>query len=173
MSIDQSTTETPAATGPAAPSGGGQPQPNNQTRPSSATFESLAVAGLIFGIFAMAVAVFAIGLAARAASDASKAVGNGGGGSGGGTAPATLEVDLADFSIKPKEAEISSGGDITIVNKGAVEHDLVVEDKKSALVEAGAKGDLKLEDLSPGTYEMYCDVPGHREAGMEGTLVVK
>jgi plastocyanin len=28
-------------------------------------------------------------------------------------------------------------------------------------------------NLKPGTYTFYCSVPGHRQAGMHGTLVVK
>ena len=28
-------------------------------------------------------------------------------------------------------------------------------------------------ELAPGTYTFLCTVPGHAEAGMEGTLVVK
>jgi plastocyanin len=28
-------------------------------------------------------------------------------------------------------------------------------------------------DLPPGTYSFYCTVPGHRSAGMQGTLIVK
>ncbi len=26
---------------------------------------------------------------------------------------------------------------------------------------------------APGTYDFYCNVPGHKEAGMVGTLIVK
>jgi uncharacterized cupredoxin-like copper-binding protein len=28
------------------------------------------------------------------------------------------------------------------------------------------------DDLAPGTYTFYCTVPGHRAAGMEGTITI-
>jgi uncharacterized cupredoxin-like copper-binding protein len=27
-------------------------------------------------------------------------------------------------------------------------------------------------DLKPGEYEFYCTIPGHKEAGMKGTITV-
>lgn len=134
------------------------------------TFESLAVAGFVFGVFAIVVAVFAVGLSARAVSESS---GSGGGSGSGGTAPATLDLTLADFSLDPDQAEISAGGTITLKNAGAVQHDLVVEDEQSEMIDPGSTGELVLNDLKPGEYTMYCGVPGHREAGMEGTIEVK
>ena len=36
------------------------------------------------------------------------------------------------------------------------------------------KGETSVSaELEPGTYSFLCTVPGHAEAGMEGTLVVK
>ena len=32
---------------------------------------------------------------------------------------------------------------------------------------------LDLTDQPPGTYEVICDLPGHREAGMETTLTLR
>ena len=61
-------------------------------------------------------------------------------------------------------------------NPASIGHDVVVEDSSGAEIartdvitddSATAAGDFKA-----GDYTYFCSVPGHREAGMEGTLTV-
>ena len=42
---------------------------------------------------------------------------------------------------------------------------------QTAIFDHGAKS-FKVT-LAAGTYTYYCSVPGHREAGMQGTLTIK
>ncbi|HVC07787.1 MAG TPA: plastocyanin/azurin family copper-binding protein [Solirubrobacterales bacterium] len=71
-------------------------------------------------------------------------------------------------------------GNVTIdfTNPQGLSHDISVEDSsgktigKSELI-AESSTSLSLSNLKSGTYHYYCSVPGHREAGMEGTLTVK
>jgi plastocyanin len=82
-----------------------------------------------------------------------------------------LAYDTTSLSSKPGKVTID------LTNPSALEHDVAIElDGKqladSELVANGAKTTATAE-LAPGTYTFYCTVPGHREAGMEGTLTVK
>ena len=56
-----------------------------------------------------------------------------------------------------------------------VPHGIAVEgngvDQDGKTVQPGGKSTDTLT-LKPGTYTFYCPVPGHKEAGMKGTLVV-
>jgi plastocyanin len=99
------------------------------------------------------------------------------GGGGGSTVDistpsgGTLAFDQKDVSAK--------AGNVTIDfdNKQALQHDVKVEDSSGKelggtdLVSSGTA--TATVDLTPGTYTFFCSVPGHREAGMEGTLTVK
>jgi plastocyanin len=101
----------------------------------------------------------------------------GGGGGGGSTVDIStpsgsdLAFDQTDVSAK--------AGTVTIDfdNKQALQHDVKVEDSSgqelggTELVSSGTA--TASVDLQPGTYTFFCSVPGHREAGMEGTLTVK
>ena len=56
-------------------------------------------------------------------------------------------------------------------------HGVVIEDSsgktvgETRLIHEGSTSTVV--NLKPGTYHYFCTVPGHREAGMEGTLIVK
>jgi uncharacterized cupredoxin-like copper-binding protein len=66
---------------------------------------------------------------------------------------------------------------IALTNNSPLSHNVTVESSAGSVVGAtptfqGGSKALTL-NLTPGTYKFYCSVPGHRQSGMEGTLVVK
>ncbi len=71
----------------------------------------------------------------------------------------------------------AKAGTVTIVmaNMSPVEHNVTVAQGSKVLgatpTFTGATRTLSLK-LKPGKYTFYCSVPGHRQAGMEGTLNV-
>src|SRR5262245_41483580 len=100
----------------------------------------------------------------------------GGGGGGGGGETLTLTADPSGALAFDTTELTASAGEVTIelVNDSGIQHNVEVEgngvEDKSETITSGST-DLKLT-LDPGEYEFYCAVPGHREAGMEGTLTV-
>lgn len=76
-------------------------------------------------------------------------------------------------SLTAKAGKVS----IDFTNMSPLGHNLTVASSSGAVVGAtptfeGGSKTLSL-DLKPGTYKFYCTVPGHRQAGMEGTLTVQ
>lgn len=59
-----------------------------------------------------------------------------------------------------------------IENEGRVDEDKMGDIGEVSELEPGKSGSL-IVDLKPGTYILYCNVPGHYMAGMWTTLVVK
>jgi plastocyanin len=99
---------------------------------------------------------------------------------GGAAAAATVDISAAaDGSFAYDQTALdTTAGSVTVNfdNPAALSHDVVIEDSSGTQV---GKTDLVSEstatttvDLQPGTYTYFCDVPGHRDGGMEGTLTV-
>ena len=116
------------------------------------------------------------------------------------TVPQTLSVAAKEFAFAPAVLTVKAGQPVTISlqNTGAVEHDWSVreieisgeakssgdapsghmmggmgdEPKLHVAAGIGGKGTLTFTPSKPGTYEYYCTVAGHKEAGMVGTLTV-
>lgn len=61
-----------------------------------------------------------------------------------------------------------------LVNDGAVRHTVTIAelDDRTVVATEGGETTTGRVELDPGSYTYYCNVPGHREAGMEGTLEV-
>lgn len=98
------------------------------------------------------------------------------GGDGGGT---TLEL-AADpgGALSFDQTELTaSAGEVTIhlTNDAQIPHNVAVEGNGvDEVSETVMGGDTSLTlTLEPGEYTFYCAVPGHREGGMEGTLIVE
>lgn len=91
-------------------------------------------------------------------------------------AGASFEVHTVDISYDPKELTVPANTDvtITIINDGALQHDFHIDELgvASDLLNGGESTTVTL-NAAPGTYEYYCSVTGHREAGMVGTLTVE
>jgi plastocyanin len=101
-----------------------------------------------------------------------------GGTAGTGAAIAIEANPEGQLAYEEKEVTAKPGKDtIDFTNQSSVPHNVTIENsageeigETETLAEGSASATV---DLKPGTYTFFCSVPGHREAGMEGKLVVK
>jgi len=99
-----------------------------------------------------------------------------GGGGGGGSNLTVTANPQGQLSWTPTTLSAKAGQvTVTLQNSSPVSHDVSISgngvDKTSDLV-SGGSGSVTA-NLKPGTYTYFCTVPGHKQAGMEGTLTVK
>lgn len=101
-----------------------------------------------------------------------------GGGKAGG-ATLEFEADPSGELAYTSTSETAEAGEVTIdfKNPQGLSHDVAIEDEGGETVgktDVIGEGETSTKvNLKPGDYTFYCSVPGHREAGMEGTLTVK
>jgi uncharacterized cupredoxin-like copper-binding protein len=101
------------------------------------------------------------------------------GGSAGSAAALAFEADPGGGLAYTAKTATAKAGKVTVdfTNPQPLSHDVVIEDSSGKEVggtEVIAEGsDSAVVDLKSGKYTFFCSVPGHREAGMEGTLTVK
>jgi plastocyanin len=86
-----------------------------------------------------------------------------------------VTIEAVDIDWNPNEVTIPANTDVpvTVPNNGAALHTFVIEAAGFKIELApGETGQLVI-NAQPGTYEFICDVPGHAEAGMVGTIIVQ
>ncbi|HSC50199.1 MAG TPA: cupredoxin domain-containing protein [Gaiellaceae bacterium] len=87
-----------------------------------------------------------------------------------------VAVSETEFKITFAQTPTSAGSyEFDVKNDGKIAHDFVVSgngvNAKTPLLDPGKSATLKV-DLKPGTYDVYCSVPGHKQAGMDVKLTL-
>ncbi len=86
-----------------------------------------------------------------------------------------VEVRMREFKFEPARIEVQAGKvELVLRNDGVIPHDFAIPALrvKTGYVPVKKEEVLTLE-VKPGSYAVECTVPGHKEAGMRGTLVVR
>ncbi len=93
--------------------------------------------------------------------------------SGGGHAGDAIALDVALTGFVPKELEAHEGEiTLTLNNLDAIPHDFTIDELGVKFAIDASASVSQTFAATPGVYEFYCSIPGHREAGMVGTLTV-
>ena len=95
----------------------------------------------------------------------------------GETPDAATAQNVTSFDIyfEPKEVTIPANTDVpfTLPNDGVTLHNFSLDELGIDVDIAPGATEEVLINAPPGTYEYYCNVPGHKQAGMVGTLIVE
>ena len=140
-----------------------------------------------FGLLALMLGVLSVGISACGGDNATATPPpqptatntTGTSGSTGGTAGTQeVAINLKEWAIEPANIEVNAGKvKFTVTNTGEFAHDLAFQglgDAAKLPAFKSSDGPKTLElDVTPGTYAMICDIPGHADHGMKGTLTVK
>jgi uncharacterized cupredoxin-like copper-binding protein len=90
-----------------------------------------------------------------------------------GSGDPEVAVGMTEMAFEPSQITIQRGQKTILLlqNKGAVEHNLVVQRQPitSPTVQPGQTARLEIA-LPPGNYPIVCNIPGHEEAGMTGQI---
>jgi uncharacterized cupredoxin-like copper-binding protein len=92
------------------------------------------------------------------------------------SAATSVPVSETEFKIALPKSTLAAGSySFEVKNDGKIEHDFVVKgngvDEQTPTIAPGKSATLNV-DLKPGTYDVYCSIPGHKQAGMDVKLTV-
>jgi len=138
--------------------------------------KSMSGQGRLFDLFLvllMVLAILVVVVAAIAGSDEATATASGGA-AATDEAASVAHLSLSEFAIEG-DLELPPGPvSLEVHNAGNVPHNVVVAgtDFRTADLSTDESARLELGNLSSGTYELICDIPGHADAGMRASLTV-
>lgn len=94
----------------------------------------------------------------------------------------TLTVEGSEWQLEPGNLSVPAGENVTIAfeNVGDAAHNWALDldgdgepEHKTDTIQPDQTAEVSFTVDEPGEYAYFCDVSGHRDAGMEGTLTVQ
>ena len=89
-------------------------------------------------------------------------------------APGTVQVTVvaSEFGFEPASIQVPADTPVqlTLENRGVVEHDFTIDELGIHIYAAAGETVTETITVPAGTHHLHCSVPGHLEAGMEGTI---
>lgn len=83
-----------------------------------------------------------------------------------------LATDIA-YDTDNISAAVGQTVNVEFVNNGALEHNFIIDEFGiDNLLQSGESSTISFTLEKAGSYEYYCNVAGHLEAGMKGTITV-
>jgi cytochrome c oxidase subunit 2 len=122
---------------------------------------------------ALALAGGVLVLAAAGCSTAGSATPAQGGAGGSGN---EVRLVTTEWKFEPGTLQVPLGKPVSLVldNKGALEHDIMAPALNLHVYAAAKKtGSSMVTFDKPGSYDFECSIPGHKEAGMKGKIVIQ
>jgi len=87
------------------------------------------------------------------------------------------KIVAKEFAFEPKQVTVEAGQTVTIhlENEGVLAHNLSIEQVgvRTETIQANGSDRVTFTPETPGEYLIHCAVPGHKEQGMTGRLVVR
>ncbi|MCA9861985.1 MAG: cupredoxin domain-containing protein, partial [Thermomicrobiales bacterium] len=84
-------------------------------------------------------------------------------------------IGMFDIYFEPRKINIPANTDVrlVLVNNGEAPHSFEIKGQETVVdVEPRTSAELVV-NLKPGSYKFICDVPGHKQVGMNGVIVAK
>ena len=92
---------------------------------------------------------------------------------GGATSGPSLTISAQNVAFSTNALQAPAGEvTVTLENRDGFVHNFTIDSLGVAIVANGSQTSSGTFRATPGTYEFYCSVPGHRAAGMIGALTI-
>lgn len=88
-----------------------------------------------------------------------------------------ITIVATEFKFEPATITVTPGQAVklTLKNEGVIDHSWSLQAVGFKITALPGKSETKIftAPTAPGTYDVDCDIAGHKDAGMSGKLVVK